>query len=280
MGLGRAGHMTFVPHAVRIGADAASVDVWLLHGILGSGSNLRSLAVTLTRQRPELRLWLVDLRNHGRSQGAPPPHTIAGCTADLDALARHLGHTPQVVIGHSFGGKVALAWGARARPGLRQVWMLDASPAPGHLSAAPSSEDDVEALIAALRSIALPLPQRHDAVTALIARGFPRHIGQWMTTNLRSTTAGYQWVFSLDAIEAMLASHAATDLWSVLESPPPGVRLHLVRAERSRRWTEPTLRRLLAIEHGATRLHILADAGHWLHVDQPAALVSLLNQWL
>ena len=80
--------MTFLPHVAAVGAASATVDVLVLHGILGSGRNLRSFAQRLAQARPELRLWLVDLRNHGDSQGAPPPHTIAACCDDLDALVR------------------------------------------------------------------------------------------------------------------------------------------------------------------------------------------------
>lgn len=55
---------------------------------------------------------LVDLRNHGKSagiNGLDPPHTMGNAARDLANLVKSRGWTwPDVVIGHSMGGKVAL----------------------------------------------------------------------------------------------------------------------------------------------------------------------------
>lgn len=55
---------------------------------------------------------LVDLRNHGRStevEGINPPHDLVNAAKDLADLVKARGwNWPDVVIGHSLGGKVAL----------------------------------------------------------------------------------------------------------------------------------------------------------------------------
>lgn len=55
---------------------------------------------------------LVDLRNHGRSaeiEGLEPPHDMVNAANDLAHLVKARGWAwPDVVIGHSMGGKVAL----------------------------------------------------------------------------------------------------------------------------------------------------------------------------
>lgn len=55
---------------------------------------------------------LVDLRNHGNSadiQGLDPPHDLFNAAKDLANLVKYRGWDwPDVVIGHSLGGKVAL----------------------------------------------------------------------------------------------------------------------------------------------------------------------------
>ncbi|HEY0881049.1 MAG TPA: hypothetical protein VGD87_05945, partial [Archangium sp.] len=43
--------------------------VFFLHGILGSGSNLRSHARKFVQEKPDLAGVLVDLRAHGSSLG-------------------------------------------------------------------------------------------------------------------------------------------------------------------------------------------------------------------
>lgn len=55
---------------------------------------------------------MVDLRNHGQSaeiEGLAPPHDMANAANDLANLVKDKGWAwPDVLIGHSMGGKVAL----------------------------------------------------------------------------------------------------------------------------------------------------------------------------
>lgn len=275
--------MSFVPRHILQTAPGATPTrwAWVLHGILGSGQNLRTVARRLTAADPTWGFVLPDLRNHGESHGAPPPHTVAACADDLFALADTLGVRPTVAIGHSFGGKVALIWGAmaeaRGEP-VTRVWALDVPPGPPDLPLALHSE--VVLVVQALRTIPMPLPRRDSIVELLTAAGFSAGLGQWMTTNLRATDAGFVWRFDLDGIEAMLRDYATVDAWPWLGSPVRRARVDVVRAERSDRWGEGELARFARVEGDPSlaplHLHVLPDAGHWLHVDNPAGLHALL----
>ncbi len=147
-------------HATTIQAPGGAPDrvVYILHGILGSGRNWRSFARRLVRRRPDCRLILADLRGHGDSPSGAPPHTLQACVDDLENLAGICG-APEVVIGHSFGGKVALAWAQRDRVGIRQAWALDAAPGPLRSRA---DAHEVSRVIAALRQVPIPLARRGD----------------------------------------------------------------------------------------------------------------------
>ena len=266
--------MAYLLHHTALGAPQPTADVLVLHGILGSGRNLRTFVQRLAATVPTLRFWLVDLRAHGDSADAPPPHTLDACADDLDVLVAHIGVRPAAVIGHSFGGKVALHWLARAPRGLAQVWVLDTA-----LTSATDPDDgpdSVERVIAALADIPQPLAQRADVVAELRERGFSEAIGQWMTTNLRQAADGLRWRFELPTIRALLASYVATDVWPVLEHPPSGTAVDVVRAERSGRWPAALVARIDALADRGVTLHLLRDAGHWVHVDQPAALVAMM----
>lgn len=266
--------MSFVPSTSIVSAKGATpVRVaYVLHGILGSGRNWRTLCRRLVRERPDTAYVLVDLRNHGDSQGAPPPHTLASAADDLVALHDVVG-APHEVIGHSFGGKVALTYAARHPDGLERVWVLDSRAD----AEPPEADNDVALVFGALRHVPLPLPDRDALVTHLMGQGFSEMLSRWMTTNLVRTEdrSGFTWVFDLDAVEAMIQDYWQTDRWDVLREPP--CRIDVVRAGRGDRWPESVLSRY-ATEAGAeVHLHVLPDAGHWVHVDDPAGVIRLLS---
>lgn len=252
----------------RIG-PAGAPEVWVLHGILGSARNWRAFTRRLARVRPDLAFRLIDLRHHGDSHGGfPPPDTLAACAEDLARLAEAEGVAPCAVVGHSFGGKVTLAYVARRPAQLAQAWVLDA--VPGAVGSFPD-DHEVITVVRALHGIAMPVASHDQAADTLRAQGFSDALAAWMTTNLVHRGDGYVWRFDLAAVDRMLRDYAATDLWSVVDDPP--VPLHVVRAGRGDRWEADAVARL---GRSAAVDHLLADSGHWVHVDAPDTLRELL----
>ncbi len=267
----------FVPFALVVPEDRPDGRLALvLHGILGSHKNWRTFARGLADQLPGWRFALVDLRNHGASHGAPGPHTVAACADDLERLADQLGAPVQAVIGHSFGGKVALEFAGRRPPGLRTAFILDASPERHEVL--PEGDHEVQAVLAALRAVPMPLARRNDVLAHLAAAGLPVAIQRWMTTNLRPEDGGYVWTFDLDGATEMLHDYFGSDQWGPLRSTDPSApAVHLVRAGRSDRWSPQVLDALDALPPGARgAVHVLPDAGHWVHVDDPVGLTDLI----
>lgn len=259
--------MVLPAHRIEPAAEEPSRTAFVLHGILGSKQNWRGFARKMARRWPRWRLVLADLRNHGDTEPATPPHTLAACAADLAELAAEVGR-PQAIVGHSFGGKVALAYARDHGEGLEQAWVLDSLPGPD-----AGEDSDVIDVIAALREIDMPLERRADVVDLLAERGFSTQLGRWMTTNLDRAADGYRWRFDLDAVEEMLSDYARADFWPLLDRTDPAV--HVVRAGRSDRWTDDIVERLRA---SRAHEHVLADAGHWVHVDDPEGLLDLLAE--
>lgn len=90
-------------HTYLFGAEDGP-EILALHGVTGHGRRWSALA---TEQLPEARWIAPDLRGHGRSTWSPPWNIeshLEGLIATLDAHARG----PVVVVGHSFGGALAL----------------------------------------------------------------------------------------------------------------------------------------------------------------------------
>jgi esterase len=269
--------VSFVPAArVVEGKGEARRSVWFLHGILGSARNWTTFARRLLQDLPGWRAVLVDLRNHGESGVPEGPDDLEACAADLSRLADQLGR-PDALVGHSFGGKTALAWLRNEPTCAGQVWSLDS--APSAAGADRVTQAELSAVFAALRAVPQPLERREDVVRILSDRGLSEALGQWMTTNLAHRDGGYRWRFELERAWSMLEAYMADDLWPTVRSAP--VPVHLVRAARSDRWTAEDLRALDALPAtGNARAHLLPDAGHWLHVDNPFGLRALLLRHL
>ncbi len=250
----------------------------VLHGALGAGQNFRRFVQRLCERRPDYRYVLVDLRSHGESTGAPPPHTLAACGQDLVTLVGQLEGVARVVIGHSFGGKVALQYASRAPVGLRQVWALDSLPG----AQRPTASTEIVRVIEAVRSLSTPAPGRAEALRHLVEGvGLPKGLAQWLATNLVRGPQGYEWKFDIDAIEELMNDYFRADLWPYLESAKGAVSVELVVAEGSDRWTGDTRARAERIgPEAAVRCRVLADSGHWVHVDNPDALLEMMAEGL
>jgi esterase len=244
--------------------------LYVLHGIYGAGRNWASVARRVTRERADWGAVLIDLRQHGASQDFPPPHTVVAAAEDLVRLARNTGDEPGAVLGHSFGGKVALAFARRAIPTLRQVWVVDSTPD------AREPGGSAWEMLEIIRSVPDRFASREDLIGALTARGLATPTAQWMATNLVQEDGEYRWRFDLDAMEALLRDFFRTDLWSVVERPPEDVTVHLVKAEESSVLTPAAIERIeAAAAHAPVHLHRV-QGGHWLNADNPDALVELL----
>lgn len=95
----------------------------LMHG--GPGGDHCTL-LELRQLADEFTLVFYDHRCNGRSTGAPVTSmTWGNLTADADALRERLGFEKWAVLGHSFGGKVALEYALRYPDHVSHLVLLD-----------------------------------------------------------------------------------------------------------------------------------------------------------
>ncbi len=288
-------HAAFVPHHALVTAPSAAPVRWMLvlHGIFGSGANWRTFVRRLADAQTAggapgaaARPWgfiLVDLRAHGMSQSPPAPHTIAAAADDLLRLGDRLGLDVRGVMGHSFGGKVALAYLERRPEGLERGFLLDVDP-----SASPAGESGSESpgVLELLRAIPQPIASREAFLEAVQAAGLSRGIAEWLAMNVRREGDGFRIRLDLDVLNELLTDYFARDLWHVLEDPPapagPGVearRIHVVLGGRSASLSPASRARFEALAARAPWLSVdvLPRAGHWLHVDDPDGLFDVIR---
>jgi esterase len=233
----------------------------LMHGLLGSGANLRTLAQRWSRAAPGRTLLVPDLTGHGRSPALPEGADLAVLARDVLETARAEGlDGPLYLVGHSLGGRVALA-AARLAPGaIAEVALLDIAPGPFD----PSGWEALEALLAAPAAA----PSRRALKEALCAGGLPIATAEWLVMSARATDTGCVWSFDRQALARLGRAISEEDLWPVVGTVP----LTCVRGERSDCVTPADVARLRAAGCRVVAL----PAGHHLHVDAPEALLAAL----
>ena len=253
----------------------------LIHGILGSRRNLLSFAKRLAQAFPSWQFVLVDLRCHGQTASMENPpagaNNVVSAAKDVLGVLNHLKIYPHTLLGHSFGGKVAMSMVhqfGKQLPRPVQVWVLDTVPGDVWCEAGDHPRDTIEHA----RTIPMPIATRKALVDSLTGAGFTVEGAQWMTTNLKpapgATNGELTWTFDLEGIVDMYRSYEATDLWPMLETQPRGLEVDFVRAERSAFvWTEEDIARIGS--YGG-RVHYLHDSSHWVHIDNPEGLLEIL----
>jgi pimeloyl-ACP methyl ester carboxylesterase len=271
---------TFIPFHTEVMAPGAEPTRWMLvlHGILGTGINFRGFARRLAAAHPSWGFVLVDLRMHGRSQDAPPPHTLEAAAEDLARLEEAVALPVRGVMGHSFGGKVALLHAQRSAVELDLVWVLDS---PLGVRRQPST---AEAVLRMLHGFPRTFASREAFTEHVMAEGHDKGIAEWLAMNVRREGEVFRFGLDLDAIDALMRSYLATDLWPAVESPDSDCaihakEIHVAVADRSNAFDAADRARLRVAEASNPHLHahLVENAGHWVHVDAPDALFAMVS---
>jgi pimeloyl-ACP methyl ester carboxylesterase len=239
----------------------------LLHGFLGAGKNLRSLAQRWAALDGSRRLLVPDLTGHGGSPALPPDADLATLADDVLETARGAGLAPPLaLVGHSLGGRVALAVARREPAVVSEVVLLDI--APGPIVAEQGSRRVLEVLVAAPDEA----PSRRELRQHLIDGGLSPARADWLVMNVRVEEGRARWTFDRQALARLQETTSAEDLWDVLEQHLTAVRG--VRGGRSRYVLDADVRRM---EAAGCPVETIAGAGHELHVEALDALLGLLT---
>jgi esterase len=259
--------------AMRIAeGDRPARTLVMLHGIYGRGRNWLNVARALVAARADYACWLVDLPHHGDSGPGVHGDSVRGLAADVEAWLATEGLAPDAILGHSYGGKVALAMAERARAVALQIWVIDSTP-----EIKPPSGSAWK-MLQIIRRLPDRVPTRDVVVNAIIEGGFPPGVAQWMSTNLVREEDAFVWRLDFDVMEGLLADFFTTDLWNVVESPGPHD-IHFLKASQSSAISDDAVRRITAASGDRVHLHH-REGGHWIHAESPEVVTQLLVERL
>ncbi len=236
----------------------------LLHGLFGSAKNLGAIARGLA---PQFRVVSLDLRNHGDS-----PHDAAMSypimADDVAETIATLGITTAVLAGHSMGGKIAMHV-ALAHPGLiTKLAVLDIAPV--------TYMHGYDDFAAAMQALPLTSSLTRSAADAALAAAIPEPTYRAFLLNNLILGGQPRWRVGLDEIRAAMPEMLK---WQdPLSAPFPNPALFL-RGGNSDYLRESSHEKITALFPHVT-IKTIENAAHWLHADQPKAVIAALQEFL
>ena len=260
------GSETHQLHSTQLGT--AGPRVAFCHGLFGQGKNWTGIARALAGEH---RVTLVDLPNHGRSGWTDELSYPEMADAVHALLAEQAGGEQVTLVGHSMGGKVAMAVALRHPELIRRLCVVDIAPVRyARLSSFADYVRGMRALdLGTLTDRAAADRGLQEAVPDPIVRGF-------LLQNLRREGAGWRWQMNLKALGDHLDVLAD---WSVgATAPYPGPTLWVAGAGSDYITSDyaPAMRSLFP----RVQLLTVKNAGHWVHSEQPEVFLAALKGFL
>ncbi|RST49440.1 alpha/beta fold hydrolase [Variovorax sp. MHTC-1] len=241
--------------------------VVILHGLFGAGRNWARIARALGDSH---RVYLPDARNHGAS---PRGQTMSYTEMAQDVLAlieRERLQRP-LLIGHSMGGKTAMTLALEHPQAISGLAVVDIAP--------ERYSDQFSPYMMAMRGFdAAAATGRNEARQALAQdQAGDTPVLDFLMQNLRRHDERFDWRLNLLAV-AMCMQELCGFPRRFRHRQYEGPALFLAGTESSYVQAEShdRIARLFPRAH----LEHIDDAGHWVHADQPGALLRALRRWL
>jgi esterase len=236
----------------------------ILHGLFGSLDNWFSIAKELTES---FTLYLVDQRNHGDS-----PHSdvwnYAVMVEDLKELLDAEGLDKIYLMGHSMGGKTAMNFALKYPEHVDKLIVADIAPRyypPHHQS-----------ILEGLNSLDLKAIQSRKEADEQLAKYIPElGVRQFLLKSLSRDSDGFAWKINLPVI--------TKDIENVGEALPEGANFDgptLFLAGANSNYIQQKDMADMEAYFPNYELEFVADAGHWLHAEQPHAVVVEMRKFL
>ncbi|TCP41308.1 alpha/beta fold hydrolase [Rhodovulum marinum] len=246
------------------GSPTDALPLLIAHGLFGSARNWGVIAKRLSDARQAIA---VDMRNHGASPWTTS-HRYPDLAQDLaEVIDAHGGRAD--VLGHSMGGKAAMALALTRPDRVRRLVVADIAPvAYGH-SQTP--------LIEAMRSLDLSAIDRRGTADAALARRIDEPgVRAFLLQSLDLKASPPEWRLNLDTLQAEMAHIVGwpDDLSGRFDGPT------LFLSGAASDYVRPDYRDRIKALFPAARFAKLPGAGHWLHAEKPRDFEAAVRAFL
>lgn len=244
----------------------------LIHGLFGSYDNLGVIARALS---DSFHIINIDVRNHGQS-GHSEHMSYALMVADVADTLDALGVTSTAILGHSMGGKLAMAFALQQPERVTKLILADIAPI-----AYPPRHN---AVFAGLQQVQLAtINSRSDADKQLSVHIKEPSVRQFLLKSLNKTNNGFAWRFNLEALMANYQALIGDEL-SLTAGPDSkpatfdGPTLFIKGGDSDYILAEHRPAIMALFPHAQAK--IIQGTGHWLHAEKPAVFCKLVRDFL
>lgn len=244
--------------------DSNTVPVVLIHGLFGSYENLGVIERSLSEQ---YRVLNIDVRNHGRS-GHSADMNYQLMAEDLAQTLDQLNIPVAVLLGHSMGGKLAMAFALQHPQRVSKLILADIAPV-----AYPPRHNSI---FAGLTAVDLAgISSRADADKQLAQHINEPGVRQFLLKSLVKEDDSFHWRFNLAALQANYAALVDAPL---TEGSYDGPTLFIKGGDSDYILPEHKARIMQLFPQAQAK--IIQGTGHWLHAEKPAAFTKLVQDFL
>ncbi|GHA67282.1 alpha/beta fold hydrolase [Pontibacter akesuensis] len=238
----------------------------ILHGLFGTLDNWATLAKRLAEQ---YNVFLIDLRNHGRSPHADE-HTYELMAADVLELVDELKLPTPVIMGHSMGGKVAMKYALTYPTRLTKLIVVDIAP-----KAYPPHHDDI---IEALQSVDLTSTTSRSDIDDQLAKTISEpDVRLFLMKNIyRKEDNTFGWRMNLDGIDKNYENIAA----AITAEVPFKKNALFIKGGRSSYIKQEDIYDSIERLFTLVEVETIPNAGHWVHAQAPDEVYDLVTTFI
>jgi pimeloyl-ACP methyl ester carboxylesterase len=249
----------------RIYGEENAQSLYILHGIFGMLDNWHLAAQQLSKR---YRVITYDARNHGKSFHDPASGYVA-MSDDLITLMDHLGDAQAIIMGHSMGGKTAMFFANEHPDRVQQLIVVDIAPkryVPGHLG-----------YFRAFKEVPLhSLNSRKEAEEAFLPYAPDMGVRQFLLKNIEPIPGGgYATKSNLEAIE-----NAYEEIIGELNFNHVFLKQVDFIAGSKSGYIKPEDKDVILQYFPTAQFHEVANAGHWVHAENPSGFLKCLGEIL
>ncbi len=246
----------------------------ILHGLYGSSDNWLTIAKKLENH---FTVWLPDQRNHGQSPHTST-HTYADLVNDLAVFFDQHQIEQAVLIGHSMGGKVAMLFAADYPEKVTSLIIVDI---------APKSYIQPDVIYDHVRQheLILQLISNLDLSTVISRSEIDQYFSQKLSDNSlrlfllknihRDKEGRFTWKINLPVLKESITAiiNDVNESWFTSRIPILNYPVTFIRGLNSDYLTDQDIP-VIRMIYPEARIVDIANAGHWLHAEQPEAFLS------